>query len=361
MSIPSAYSLCIVLIVIYKIVTEQQKICYTFKQLNQGREHDGTNKTGPKANRSIFCYIKQILNKFPSFNTSASPSVQKVYSAILRITLYPIVPVILTILFIAIGYINNSSANTVDPNAQKNAAKLAYFFYAYSGLLNVFIFCFDPAFGKSYKSLFVSRVGLLTFLPIKNSRKSTASTLQNTSVNNNHALLKKSQTFKEKSKSPSDSFAKIHSPEINNPSTDQKTDKSLNLNIPYNSANSEKNTNLHITSKGESVNMVAIDLSVEDGKKIKNSTNIITENTSHKIDASYNVLRVGQTLETSPDSNTNSQSSLNINTIDSDNYMNDRSIDVYDESSLKNTFISTYITMKSALSNTKTSNRLWYL
>ncbi|OLY82409.1 hypothetical protein AYI68_g3475, partial [Smittium mucronatum] len=85
-------------------------------------------------------------------------SALKIYSAILRILIYPIVPIIQTSLIIGVGLYYNLRINPDNIDAIKDFPQVNSTIYAYSGLLNVIAFCFDPAFSNKYRYLFVSSI-----------------------------------------------------------------------------------------------------------------------------------------------------------------------------------------------------------
>ncbi|PVU85614.1 hypothetical protein BB560_006969 [Smittium megazygosporum] len=96
---------------------------------------------------------KNIYKRNPKISKT---SITNIYNAVFRISLYPLVPVIQTTLMISLGYYMNKNEILANKDLYPKALKINYLFYAYSGLLNVVVYCFDPAFSSSFKKLFTT-------------------------------------------------------------------------------------------------------------------------------------------------------------------------------------------------------------
>ncbi|PVZ98677.1 hypothetical protein BB558_005315 [Smittium angustum] len=151
--VPSAYSLVIVVVVLVKIFKEQKKIKQAFKK--SSFESTVALQMGSKNMNSGNRRIKHKSAKM--FLSSAN----NVYSAVLRIVMYPIVPIVLTTFAITIGHLLNNLSTKLNFEKYPTVIKVNAVFYAYSGLLNVLAFCFDPAFQPSFKHLFIYKSQIL--------------------------------------------------------------------------------------------------------------------------------------------------------------------------------------------------------
>ncbi|OMJ25802.1 hypothetical protein AYI70_g639 [Smittium culicis] len=100
--------------------------------------------------KPTFAPISNIINNYSQSSTF------KVYSAILRILIYPIVPIIQICLLLGVGIYFNLLYDENNSDATYQYPKVNSTVYAYSGILNVVSFCFDPAFSSKFTSLFVS-------------------------------------------------------------------------------------------------------------------------------------------------------------------------------------------------------------